>query len=217
MTIYKKAQLIQNEQGLKGQLKRVRREGELSAYVSVLSQIHEDMKIREPEALESVVSQEAGPAFTRDVMALINNIGIQNFLGSNFVSISDSLYSLWKEVHAPEAPATPEGQVPGVAEQPAVTALDLLGLTPEDRRAYFMSLTYPEDMRGLAEVIINNFSLFEPVLTNLDSPSYAKKEAQRELVNAMSTLLRWSRGEIRLFRTGDSAGRRCARSDPHGA
>ncbi len=187
MSFYKIAQAIRfaNETNVKNKIMKMR-DAEYTAYISVLSQIHEN--VSQGQELDVAIEEVAGSSFLRPVKAFIEDLGMQNFLNFDFGTIAKALDEIKKsffekDVVKEQAPVQIE------KETAPLTIDELMQLDSGTRLEYFENLEYPENRLDEAEHILENFKLIESAYSDEDTPEASRNWYQKELVSAMLTLL----------------------------
>ena len=192
MHIYKKASIISfsNIENLKLKIKKMR-DTEFAAYISVLSQMHEDLD--NGIELEESAIEQAGESNSKNILNFINDIGISNFESYDFDEISNALSSLKNEINKPKESELPGLESPEDFEVPKESGIfdleKILTLNPKARIDYLNSLDYAPRVKQNAKIVIDNLSNMEAILAEGDIPEGTKKFLQKEISSGILTLL----------------------------
>jgi hypothetical protein len=186
-SFYRKASSIffANENSLKGKITAMR-DREFSAYLSVLSQVHDSLK--QGVDFEQAISDAAGAAYVSKIKSIIDDIGMETFSSKSFDEITKSLEDF-------RAPPEEEVKIPGVEPttsytnpSPKLDVNELLGMLPEERYEYFLKLNYPDSEKQKAKHVLENLRLINLFYSDEATPESSKETILRDLIDAMATL-----------------------------
>ncbi len=186
--IFKEAQQINftDNETLYRELSRLR-DREYGEYLTILSQIHADLKSLPESSLDEVIQNRIDmPFYQKKISDVINAIGPQVFTSNRFESISQNLAAIRSgatEEAAPEEVPAEEATVPN---------------TIEERIQEAKSRDYPVSSPAEQEEVnrmLESLDFFYAQLNEKGLPNYQRNQVYEAIVELLEDLEKISRGE----------------------